>query len=1257
MKSKGQQSGRVTIRGLAFIFACTGLPWLLLAAPVPTGKPAAYPAWWFERDVLPRLDSGVTNPAWPGDYPAADDYVLVNQGQVKHIASQAYAELNVRLTNGAGTNLTALINGFTTNNNYDLANVGQLKAVAKPFYDRLIEAGYTNSYPWSTGTDDYVIANIGQVKNVFSFDLTTFAAPSAPSGLTAFEQDNGDVNLSWTDASTNETGFLIERSDDNGQTWTLVATIGANNTSYTVAATQAGTSGSSQLRVRSTNEAGASSGSASGQTAVLEPNGDRDGDGLSNDEETALGTSPTNPDTDDDDVNDGEDGVPLDGQLKFFRVPEIHYAIINLDPSGEGYRAIKLNNPNQVVLHKADGPTPWNNYKLWTQGQLASIPYSVEHSGEIYNLALENGLSDDGEIAAGGGSTGTLAAKWSVANGLTVLPRYIDPVEAQAENSPNYNREWGMGTRKMTASGAIVGDQATLGWVEAGDPWFYYETGLHWPSSGGAPQLLGEYRTSSQLNAVLFYPQDENMSGKGVGANAGENAQAAYYEGSNLTNLPYGSGATQSGASSLNNLDSPLAVGNESDSGVTWQRASLWTEVNGSWVRKKLGPYTGLNTNSELAGQAIKINDRCEVVYQYVSGNEVLGGLWQNGKVVNLTTRVAVNSGYTAFSPVDINNGGVILANATLTGGAKRAVLLLPAELSVDANRDGAIKNAGNYDDETLADKKSDVTTEAKPFRFWVNDDHDKGHQVHSSGTSTVYEEDDLNDSIKDYDSDSIQYKRDLEDFTRLWIYIGGLQEAISQGNIQVGLKWKNVTGTPAIKVYESVEADGGAKYLTDDTVAGNQILLKEAIEFGNGQTKVTGTGTFVFPSQGLNNLFADLSANNPTKYFVFEGAGKGKGQLVLVFLKSDGTEIGEGPAVWLDLQDIKDMYERYTVGDASSSGVDDGLVPGGLTNVKVLPNPQNDDEKNYILLVHGWNMEQWEKERFAETAYKRLWHQGYKGRFGLFRWPTFFTSTWWQGSTENLGPIFDSLNYDSSEYNAWRSGTGLRTLLSTLHGQYDTVHIFAHSMGNVVAAEALRGASSQLVNTYVASQGAIAAHCYDGSKPTISWASYVVPSSATTPNVYKYHALNPAVQFPTTGQPYMSGYGVGAGRWVNYYNQSDYALDGWATDNGLKPDNNYDYRNISGYGWGFIYNTTLNSHGMYLPQDRHEIFSFGAEAQSNALGRQNGVGGQFNNEEVSWNTYGPLHPGHSAQFRSTNMQRKDYWDRLLKSFQLKEEE
>ncbi|MEI7900704.1 MAG: RHS repeat-associated core domain-containing protein [bacterium] len=55
-------------------------------------------------------------------------------------------------------------------NNYAAVTVGQLKETARPFYDRLGLAGH---YPWSEGgaSNDYAIANIGQAKHLFSFDL------------------------------------------------------------------------------------------------------------------------------------------------------------------------------------------------------------------------------------------------------------------------------------------------------------------------------------------------------------------------------------------------------------------------------------------------------------------------------------------------------------------------------------------------------------------------------------------------------------------------------------------------------------------------------------------------------------------------------------------------------------------------------------------------------------------------------------------------------------------------------------------------------------------------------------------------------------------------------------------------------------------------------------------------------------------------------------------------------------------------------
>jgi regulation of enolase protein 1 (concanavalin A-like superfamily) len=55
------------------------------------------------------------------------------------------------------------------------------------------------------------------------------APPAAPTNLTAVANSDSQVTLSWTDNSTNETGFYIERSRD-GTNWGTLFTVPANTT-------------------------------------------------------------------------------------------------------------------------------------------------------------------------------------------------------------------------------------------------------------------------------------------------------------------------------------------------------------------------------------------------------------------------------------------------------------------------------------------------------------------------------------------------------------------------------------------------------------------------------------------------------------------------------------------------------------------------------------------------------------------------------------------------------------------------------------------------------------------------------------------------------------------------------------------------------------------------------------------------------------------------------------------------------------------
>ncbi|HEV3256817.1 MAG TPA: fibronectin type III domain-containing protein, partial [Gemmataceae bacterium] len=67
-----------------------------------------------------------------------------------------------------------------------------------------------------------------------------YALPAAPSSLAATAVSGTQINLKWTDNSTNETGYDIERSTD-GTTFTSIATASPATTNYLDAGLTAGT--------------------------------------------------------------------------------------------------------------------------------------------------------------------------------------------------------------------------------------------------------------------------------------------------------------------------------------------------------------------------------------------------------------------------------------------------------------------------------------------------------------------------------------------------------------------------------------------------------------------------------------------------------------------------------------------------------------------------------------------------------------------------------------------------------------------------------------------------------------------------------------------------------------------------------------------------------------------------------------------------------------------------------------------------------
>ena len=83
--------------------------------------------------------------------------------------------------------------------------------------------------------------------------VTTVTVPVAPANLAA-TAGTGFAVLTWTDRSSNEAGFYVERTPNGANTWTRIGTVAANVATYrnTVAA------GRYQYRVQAFNAAGAS---------------------------------------------------------------------------------------------------------------------------------------------------------------------------------------------------------------------------------------------------------------------------------------------------------------------------------------------------------------------------------------------------------------------------------------------------------------------------------------------------------------------------------------------------------------------------------------------------------------------------------------------------------------------------------------------------------------------------------------------------------------------------------------------------------------------------------------------------------------------------------------------------------------------------------------------------------------------------------------------------------------------------------------
>jgi hypothetical protein len=215
----------------------------------------------------------------------------VNSGGSSGYSAQASAT-TLQAPPAAPSGLTATtisssqINLGWTDNSGNESNfiVGRSTTSGGPYTDIVTLGANVTSYNntgLSANTTYYYVVRAsnaaGSSANSAQASATTLpAAPAAPSGLTATAISSSQINLAWTDNSSNESNFVVARSTTSGGPYTDIVTLGANVTSYNNTGLAAGTT--YYYVVRATNAGGSSANSSQASattttTAPLAPSG------------------------------------------------------------------------------------------------------------------------------------------------------------------------------------------------------------------------------------------------------------------------------------------------------------------------------------------------------------------------------------------------------------------------------------------------------------------------------------------------------------------------------------------------------------------------------------------------------------------------------------------------------------------------------------------------------------------------------------------------------------------------------------------------------------------------------------------------------------------------------------------------------------------------------------------------------------------------------------------------------------------------
>jgi hypothetical protein len=343
----------------------------------------------------------------------------------------------------------------------------------------------------------------------------------------------------------------------------------------------------------------------------------------------------------------------------------------------------------------------------------------------------------------------------------------------------------------------------------------------------------------------------------------------------------------------------------------------------------------------------------------------------------------------------------------------------------VDLNRDGIIQLTEH------PRIPSDRTGADQPFVFWVNRDQD---DLPESETWPV--------ERPDYSTEDIDSVKDLEDLYPLRIqWPEGIDPVAAALSFSLASN-----GDAAFNLFLAVDQTCTNQHLLDTDTAKAQLEAPYRTRLG----RISAAAPLTLPADTLPRSAIDGSI-----CLLLEGAATGQGVLKLSLQSSDDAS-RLVDSVHFDLRDVKSLYERTRIDwpeHVSPAWTYTDRQPPD-PNLYWVEDPQGIgfdppwyEDEHVIVWVYGWQTEGdagylSATVRGGETIFKRLWHRGYRGRLVFLHWPT----------------VKPKLGYGlfQSEYRAYKAGPALKDLVAA-QPTGRSIHVTAHSLGNVILLEALK--------------------------------------------------------------------------------------------------------------------------------------------------------------------------------------------------------